>query len=161
MLPQNLWRYSWCRCLTAFAVYTATALIGAAIFYAIEGTDELERAYEYQVARDEQIAGIEQHLQSTADPKLVANFTALIREFERYADSKEMAPTPEALNWSFGGSLFFALTIMTTIGEWRHPRAPTPLPTNFSSLAPHFQPRALGHCPEGVVRERVRHGRLR
>jgi hypothetical protein len=48
----------------------------------------------------------------------------LIREFRRYAETKQIPPTPEALNWNYGGSLYFALTIMTTIGACLSPSSP-------------------------------------
>ena len=45
-----------------------------------------------------------------------AALDALVSQLDEYANSKQSAPNPDALNWSFGGSLFFVLTIMTTIG---------------------------------------------
>lgn len=121
MPAQPLWRYHWCRCLSAVAAYLATALVGAAIFHGLEGGIELERAREYQSAKEEQISYIQGYLQSAADPDLAGNFTALIRGLERYAASNQNAPDPEALNWTFGGSFYFAITIMTTIGTCHSP----------------------------------------
>jgi len=82
----------------------------------IEGANELEEALVYQREKDAQVAMVRAFLDSAPDPSVAANFTALLKTLESYASSKGGPPDPEALNWTFGGSLFFCMTIMTTIG---------------------------------------------
>mmetsp|Transcript_4032 Transcript_4032/g.12027 ORF Transcript_4032/g.12027 Transcript_4032/m.12027 type:complete len:276 (+) Transcript_4032:69-896(+) len=110
----HLLRPTWRRCVAAALLYTATAHLGAVIFYAIEGGEERARAVAFQEQLQQRRELVEAALVN--DTTARAALDALVSQLDEYANSKQSAPNPDALNWSFGGSLFFVLTIMTTIG---------------------------------------------
>lgn len=110
----HLLRPTWRRCVAAALLYTATAHLGAGIFYAIEGGEERARAVAFQEQLQQRRELVEAALVN--DTTARAALDALVSQLDEYANSKQSAPNPDALNWSFGGSLFFVLTIMTTIG---------------------------------------------
>mmetsp|Transcript_2037 Transcript_2037/g.6699 ORF Transcript_2037/g.6699 Transcript_2037/m.6699 type:complete len:308 (+) Transcript_2037:64-987(+) len=110
----HLLRPTWRRCVAAILLYTATAHLGAGIFYAIEGGEERARAVAFQEQLQQRRELVEAALVN--DTTARAALDALVSQLDEYANSKQSAPNPDALNWSFGGSLFFVLTIMTTIG---------------------------------------------
>ena len=111
---RHLLRPTWRRCVAAALLYTATAHLGAGIFYAIEGGEERARAVAFQEQLQQRRELVEAALVN--DTTARAALDALVSQLDEYAYAKQSAPNPDALNWSFGGSLFFVLTIMTTIG---------------------------------------------
>lgn len=49
-----IFRLRWRRCLAALVIYVVTALIGALIFYGVEGGNELALAQAYKAEQDAQ-----------------------------------------------------------------------------------------------------------
>lgn len=99
-----------CRLLGLAGVYLLYLILGSAVFSAIEGPEEADRVREVRAFRQR---FLQQHPCVTD-----AALEELIREVVRANNrgvSAERNATGEP-NWSFGQSLFFASTVVTTIG---------------------------------------------
>ncbi|CAD5121554.1 DgyrCDS10053 [Dimorphilus gyrociliatus] len=104
-------RRSTSRILILGAFYALYLVIGASVFCAIEGPDENKRKQELKDIRKTFLEG---HTSCITDGELEA-FIEKIVEAQNRGVSAIKNVTSES-NWSFGQSLFFAGTILTTIG---------------------------------------------
>ena len=110
-LGEKIWSSKWRRVIFLGFLLLIYTLVGAAVFVALESTDEETRKRDLQI-----------------ELKRFANETGisagLLRNFtERYRRLAEHGAASSVNNWEFGASFFFALTVVTTIGKkekkWR------------------------------------------
>ena len=110
------WNLHW-QTLVLFFVISVYLIVGGAIFVALEGPDEQRRIEEAQVNKS-RLDEVERYI--------IGNITATgeLNETEAQALvdlirnlSQAAANLDTSRNWEYGPAVFFATTVITTIGE--------------------------------------------